>query len=356
MLNNKQLNIYFYVAYPYYFPHFLPISNELELNNHKVTYILSDKQNTQNMEDIAKENNLNYELGSDKLLTIKADVAIFANVFDKVDMIDAKTIFLCHGTGTKQCGFERALKVFDIVLVEGEYRFKQFSRLYPESKEKLRQVGYSKLDPIVNITEDEKFKLYDKYNLDRTKKTILYAPTFFPSSIEKMSDKFPDDFKNYNIIVKPHYLSWERKRYKKQRVKFTKWEKYQNCSIMGVDEYSLIPFLIIADVMISDESAAIFEFASLNKPVIINKFLKLRWSYYLNPKKIFKRMDTDIDEYRKIGENPNSYKDMIVSVNQELSNPNKYENERLAKAIDICGSIDGNVLNRIIQIIKELCE
>ncbi len=349
-----KLNILFYVAYPYYYPHFLPIGKIFQEHNHTVTYILSDKQNSTNMEDIAKKNKLNYKFGDKYLFDKNVDVIFFAHVFDDAEKIEASTIFLCHGTGTKQCGFQRALSVYDIVLVEGDYRLKQFSRLYPEFKDKLYKVGYSKLDSIINITEKDKDELFKKYKLDKDKKTILYAPTFFPSSIEKMSDQFPEDFKNCNIIIKPHYISLERSRYKQQRKKFKKWNKYSNCVVMGVDEYNLVPFLTISDLMISDESAAIFEFASLNKPVIINRFLKLRWSYYLNPKKLLSRMDSDIDEYRKIGENPKSYKEMLTAVNQELNDSTRYEQARLSKAIDICGNIDGEVSNRILNIILTL--
>jgi len=49
---------------------------------------------------------------------------------------------------------------------------------------------------------------------------------------------------------------------------------HDNCTILGVDEYNLVPFLIMSD---------------------------------LNPKKLFKRMDQNIDRYRGIGENPKSY-------------------------------------------------
>lgn len=356
MKNSVQFNVVFYVAYPYYFPHFLPIGKVFQEHNHNVTYILSDKQNSQNMQSIAKQNELIYKFGSEHLFDKSIDIIFFANIFDEIDKIEALKVFLCHGTGTKQCGFQDALPAYDAVFVEGQYRFQKFSKLYPEFKQKLHMVGYSKLDSIVNITQSDKDTLFKKYNLDKNKKTILYAPTFFPSSIEKMSDNFPKDFQNCNIIVKPHYISLERNRYKNQRKKFQKWAQYDNCQIMGLQEYNLVPFLTIADLMISDESAAIFEFASLNKPVIINKFLKLRWSYYLNPKKLLSRMDTDINEYRDIGENPKSYKEMVSAVHKELNNPKEYEQARLLKATDICGKIDGKVSIRMMEILLKIKE
>ncbi|MEA1879408.1 MAG: CDP-glycerol glycerophosphotransferase family protein [Campylobacterota bacterium] len=347
-------DVVFYVAYPYYYPHFLPIGKALNSAGLNVHYVLSTKQNTVLMETIAKEEQLSYSLGDELLETIETDVILFASVPSETLNTKAKKVFLCHGTGTKQCGFEKALERCDIVLVEGDYRYNYYTSQFPALSYKIKQVGYSKLDEIVNTASNDIVKLKEKYHINNTKKTILYAPTFFPSSIEKMSDTFPHDFKECNILVKPHYLTWERKRYATQRKKLQKWKQYDNCHIFDASEYNLIPFLIISDVMISDESSAIFEFASLNKPVIINKFLKLRWSYYLNPKKLFKRMDTNMNRYRVVGENPESYKEMLKVTKKTLEDSSDFEQARLTLAQDICGTIDGKVSERIVDVIKEL--
>lgn len=348
-------DVLFYVAYPYYYPHFLPIGKVLASKNMAVLYVLSNKQNTPLIQQVAEDKGLDYVLGETHLENIDTKVIIFANVPEENFQNKAKKIFLCHGTGTKQCGFEKALERCDIVLVEGDYRFTYYTNAFKEYSHKIRQVGYSKLDPIINISAEEKNSLKEKYGLDKNKKTILYAPTFFPSSIEKMSDTFPSDFKECNVLIKPHYLSWERKRYAAQRKKFALWTKHDNCKIFTSDEYNLVPFLIISDVTISDESSAIFEFASLNKPVIINRFLKLRWTYYLNSKKLFKRMDKNMDRYRVVGENPKSYKEMIKVTQKALNDNKKFEDVRLSLARDICGKIDGKVSVRIAEVIKDIC-
>ena len=350
-----QYDVIFYVAYPYYFPHFLPIEVVLKKEGLSVHFVLSNEQNTDLMLQIAKKNSLDYTLGKDALKILDAKVIFFANVPDVNLQIKAKKVFLCHGTGTKQCGFENALERCDIVFVEGTYRYEYYTKMFSQYKNKIKKVGYSKLDPLFDIQDIQVTKLKEKYNLDSSKKTILYAPTFFPSSIEKMDDNFPKDFKEYNILVKPHYLSWERKRYAKQRKKFEAWSKYDNCHIYMSKEYDLVPFLMMADVMISDESSAIFEFASLNKPVIINRFLKLRWSYYLNPKKLFNRMDKNMNRYRVLGENPTSYKEMLYVTKKALADNSAFEEARLSLAKDVCGKLDGKASLRIVEVVKDLC-
>ena len=345
------LNIYFYVAYPYYFPHFLPISKVFKSYGHEITYILSDKQNSKNMEDIAKENNLDYKFGEENLIDGKADIIFFANPNDIAKDIKSITIFLEHGIGTKSTSFYKTIEYFDIYITEGSQKYNTLKTLYPQYEYKLANVGFSKFDEIINFSNEDKEKLFNKYKLDTNKKTILYAPTFFPSSIEKMADDFPNEFNDCNIIVKPHYLTYERKRYKKQLNKFYKWEQYNNCVVMPLSEYNLVPFLAISDIMISDESSAMFEFAALNKPVVSNRYFKLRWSYYLMPWKLTKRIDKSKEFYRTILDNANNYEETINYTKEALSNPRKLEDKRLKFSKDLCGDIDGKVSNRIYNVV-----
>jgi CDP-glycerol glycerophosphotransferase (TagB/SpsB family) len=344
------MKIYFYVAYPYYFPHFLPISKVFTAKGHEVTYILSTKQNSKNMQFIAKENNLKYFFGEEILLDKQADVIFFANPYEKAKGLDALTVFLEHGIGAKSTTFFSSIEYFDIYIAEGIQKYNRLKNLYPQHESKLALVGFSKFDEIVNFSEKQKDELFKTYGLDKNKKTILYAPTFFPSSIEKMADNFPNEFKEYNIWIKPHYLTYERKKYKNHLKKFKTWEAYENCTILPLSEYNLVPFLATSDVMISDESSAMFEFASLNKPVVSNQYFKLRWSYYLMPWKLSKRIDQSKEKYRSILDTANSYEETLKYTKEALENPSKLESKRLEFSKDICGKIDGKVSERIYNV------
>jgi len=303
------------------------------------------------MEEIAKLNKLNYLFGEELLFDKQADVIFFANPYEKAKELNALTVFLEHGIGAKSTSFFSSIEYFDVYIAEGIQKYNRVKNLYPQHEEKLALVGFSKFDEIVNFTEAQKEELFKKYGLDREKKTILYAPTFFPSSIEKMTDNFPNEFKECNIWIKPHYLTYERKRYKNQLKKFNIWEQYENCTILPLSEYNLVPFLATSDVMISDESSAMFEFASLNKPVVSNQYFKLRWSYYLMPWKLTKRIDQSKAKYRTILDTANSYEETLKYTKEALENPAKLENKRLKFAKDICGKIDGKVSERIYETI-----
>ena len=99
------------------------------------------------------------------------------------------------------------------------------------------------------------------------------------------------------------------KKYQKQRNLLQHWATYNNVYLAKVDDYSLLPFLKSADLMISDASSAIIEFAALNKPVIWCTFLQLRWNYRGIFSYRFKaRMDKDYDDYGQIATLSLSYK------------------------------------------------
>lgn len=342
----------FYVAYPYYFPHFLPISEEMQRRGHKVHYLLSREQNAQLMEKIAQDNHLDYSFTDDTLNPVPCEFTFFANPHEAARSLESRSVFLEHGIGSKSMGFYSAVEYFDIYLVEGDYKRERVTELYPEHQHKLRQVGFSKLDPIINMSASQRREAIEKYGLSPDKKTVLYAPTFFPSSIERMADSFPDDLSDYNVLIKPHYLTYERRHYKRQRAKLSLWNRADNCCVVGIDEYNLVPLFAISDVMISDESSAMFEFASLDRPVVSNRYVKLRLSYYLMPWKINRRIDNTKDKYRQILHNAHSYKETIKLTQHALASPADKADLRQSFASEICGTIDGKVSQRIVDMLE----
>ena len=345
----KNYFITFYIEYPYYLPHVLPIVSRLKEKNKSLLFVLSARNINDFVEDILKKEKIDFVYGEERLQEINSKYFFFLNHNDATNL-KGEILFMGHAIGTKKCAFDSMIFVADKIFVEGDYRYEGLRAKFPKFKDKIYKVGYSKLDFITKYNNKREIIL-NKFNLNPSKKTILYAPTFYPSSIEKMSKNFPADFKEYNIIVKPHYLSLNRKRYKAHQKRFAFWSKFDNIYICGQKDYDLTPFLAISDLLISDESSAVFEFSALNKPVILNRFLKLRLSYYLFPKKLQKRLDSGMDIYRNIGPNPKNYKEMVKEVKNEFDNPKRYEKIRLTNNKKVVGVVDGNVSQRVVEIL-----
>jgi len=351
----KKTTIIFYVTSPDYFPIFIPIAKQFEKDrSNSVILLLSRKQSADLIVSIAKQESLTYLVGEEHLHKLHADYIFFANLYEGSEKLLGKTIFIDHGVGTEACDYHTALLTNDIVLVEGDYRKETLIASYPEFKTKIKKVGFSKLDLAFSMPYPDKETVFQSIRLDKNKKTILYAPSFSPSSIEKMPDSFPDDFNEYNVIIKPQYMSFESRQYKKQQRKFKKWHEFTNCHVCNVKDYSLISYLILADLMISDETSVIFEFAAFNKPVIINRFLRFQWSYYMFPKKNKNRMDLIIEPYRRIGDHASTYRTMRYLVQNNLHFPEKHHLIRKTFTKEICGTVDGHVSERIVKAVSEV--
>jgi CDP-glycerol glycerophosphotransferase (TagB/SpsB family) len=343
----------FYVAYAYYYPHFLPISTELERRGVQVTYILSESENLELLKQIAQQHGLKFEVGRQQLFDLESDFIFFSNTFPEAQSLKGTTIFLEHGIGTKSSSFYAGIEVFDLYLVEGDFKYNRLRDLYPAYEGKLRKVGFTKYDTLLKITPEQKASFQKRYALDPLKKTILYAPTFFPSSIERLALDFPAEFADCNLLIKPHYLSYSRKSYRKQLKRLEHWATYENCRVADVSDFDLTPFLANADVMISDESSAMFEFAGLQKPVISNQFFKLRWSYYLMPWKLKQRIDVKKEAFRVLLHEAHSYEEMLKKTHSVLDcETPKQEHQKLLD--QLCGVVDGQVSARITDLLLEV--
>jgi hypothetical protein len=278
----------------------------------------------------------------------KPNWLILGNSFDDINLLSdqTKTALISHGVGPKACYYTVSDTHTDVRFVEGPYRTERLKNMYPEQV--FIDTGYAKLDPAVN-GELSKLKPSD-YGLDDAKKTILYAPTFYPSSIECFSRSFPEDFEDYNIILKPHYFSLSILKYKKQKSLLEHWSCYDNVYLAPKEESNILPFMAVSDVLISDASSTLFEFAALDKPVVWCDFLKLRWGYRGILKFRFKkRMDQDLYKYADIAVHAKSYRELKKVVESQIDYPEQYSAQRSKHTLSLVGVVDGDASKRIVE-------
>lgn len=359
-MSNMNFFAVFKVDYLYYIPQFLPVAKEMQKRNLNFLFILAERKKRDIIPtlDLAIETcekyNIKYQIGESVDKPYTANYLISgANSFPETYIKYDKSVLIVHGVGTKSGYFTEEQNKYDIRFIEGEFRYNKIKELYPDYNGVLANVGFSKLDDVLNMSENEKKHLFEELGLDVNKKTILYAPTFYPSSIEKMSKDFPKHFSEYNIIIKPHYFSYLREKYKGQRKRLEHWAKASNVYVAGIKDFNLAPFFAISDLMISDESSAIFEFAALDKPVICNRFLHLRWTYRIFKSKLSKKFDANMNQFRDIGQNVESYKELKDFVVSEFKNPRNKQDIRHKYTKQVIGTTDGNVSVRMLDILEK---
>jgi len=343
----------------YYIPQYQPVLEELQKRGHQVQLLLHE-QNAQHdlIEKFCQETSLPwYKISSDKIVDFynsqNPDWIIFGNSFSQLNQLNKgiKTALLYHGIGIKACYYDPELAEFDIRFTEGEFRQKQLQQLYPQAN--FIQTGFAKLDPLAKSNAPYRNAFDLKANhLSADKPTLLYAPTFYPSSIECMPLNWPELFNDCNIIIKPHLISYTHEKYKAQRERFKVWERYSNVYLAPAEEISLLPYMATADLLISEASSALFEFAALDKPVVWLDFLKLRWSYRgIFSYRFKKRMDQTIHQYSNIAAHAEKPRQLEKVIRQELKEPGNYQAQRKEATDELIGTVDGQASKRIVNVL-----
>ena len=351
------MQVYFDVQQLYYIPQYTPVQKQLESAGVTCTYVFYlDKTLERQQEKVAASLGCqvkwveNESQARQLYINDKPDWLLIGNNFADLESIHehTKTGLLSHGIGPKACYYTVSDSMPSIRFVEGPYRTKRLQELYPESE--FIDTGYAKLDPLLDGSNSSPAIEY--YGLDPDKKTILYAPTFYPSSIECLPKAFPLDYLEYNIIVKPHYFSLANPKYRKQKKLLESWAKYDNVYLAGIDDVNILPFMGVADVLISDASSTLFEFAALDKPVVWCDFYKLRLGYRGIFSFRFKgRMDEDLYKYADIAVHAVNYKELKRVVDSQMLSPDEKSKIRMLYTNALAGVVDGRVSKRISEYI-----
>jgi len=210
-----------------------------------------------------------------------------------------------HGIGIKPSYWRDNHDRLDIRFVEGPYRIRQLKDEGIKTESFL--TGFIKLDPLfsgkININN-----LIKELEIDKSKKTILFAPTFYPSSLEILGLKLGEYTRDFNLLIKPHAWTSLRNKFadinlngqRKLLLKLN--ESFDHIKIIPPDFYNIIPLYKLSDLLITEASSTIYEMISLDKPVLVNRFFKLKLSHRLFKKRLYynrlnDKMHKEISEF-----------------------------------------------------------
>ncbi|MDD6878701.1 MAG: CDP-glycerol glycerophosphotransferase family protein [bacterium] len=223
---------------------------------------------------------------------------------------------------------------YDYIFTSSKYTKKYFSEAFNADIEKLVVMPLPRVDLLTSSTYKASIrkKIYKKYPKLNKKKNIVYAPTFRKneeslSCIQELINCI--DYTKYNLVIKLHPLS--------------------NLNIIDnrviIDKnFSTADMMMIADYIITDYSAIVFEAAILNKPIY---FYCYDYKEYYNKRNFY--LDYKRDMPGIISENP---KKIIESINKNIFDERKlYEFKR--KYIEIeSGKSTFNIVNFILNRLK----
>jgi CDP-glycerol glycerophosphotransferase (TagB/SpsB family) len=159
-----------------------------------------------------------------------------------------------------------------IIFVESQYTADKLIESNSIEKSEVVVVGFPKLDPFLNGNYNKK-SIVNELGLDKNKKTILYAPTYKPTSIYNLYENIFETTRQYNLIIKLHHYSWMGKYANRNQSRLfeKQLEHFDHAILMPKDNYDIVPLYIAADTLISEASGALTEFLITEKMGIVFK-------------------------------------------------------------------------------------
>jgi hypothetical protein len=261
-----------------------------------------------------------------------------------------RTAMLYHGIGMKNGTYAPGPMGMDVRFVEGPARERRLRELYPDAR--LERVGHAKLDPLFGPPSGRPRADLAELGLDPRKPTLLYAPTHSPSSFPNVPDRWPSDFAGFNLIVKPHYLSFFGSARRGHRRKMAVWAEAPNCWVAPIERWDPLPYMAVADLLVSDVSAMVYEFAALGRPVVSCDFVKLHplrrgpFRY-----RFLRRMSEDYLRYADVAAHARRYRDLAGVVERELEHPALRAEVRARVTAEVVGELDGRASERIADLL-----
>ena len=182
--------------------------------------------------------------------------------------------FLNHGTGIKNILYRELARVPNDkyqIFVEGPHRLRSLTHSPALGKNAAHVIGLPKLDFYFQGRFNNHKEILQRWGLDPNKKTIMYAPTYKPTSLYQVKDDIFQQTKNFNLIIKLHPYSWMGKYapHRQHRIYERRVKEYPHAVLLPFDEYNIVPYLSVADVVMSEASSTIFDFVALGKYGII---------------------------------------------------------------------------------------
>lgn len=264
----------------------------------------------------------------------------FHGVAGKYDLDDARAI-----------GEHVAFDIYDCVMFANEDRLRRYvdGGLVPASRAAL--VGFPKIDDLVNGRWNAA-AVRTELGLDPSAETILYAPTFSPaSSLHVAGERIIEALlaTGRNVIVKlherstvPHPKYTDDVDWPARLGRFLTEPGYAYGTGAHVG-----PYLAAADALITDHSTVGFEFALLDRPIVVFDAPDLLHFARINPDK-WRQLRGMADVVHRV-------EDLPDTVSRALTSPRRHSAARRA-ATQALFAHAGHATERALQVVYDLLE
>jgi hypothetical protein len=296
----------------YHLPQFDPVINLMQKDGRFEVFLTTSSKNLPDEKALTKrilhEHSMQCVFADDeekrakKVQNLNPDIFICGWSRYPIDkFVTEKTLvgMIYHGIGVKPSYWRDNNRRLDVRFVEGPFRIQQLRD--KGIKTDLELTGLTKIDPLFNGQIANRREILAQLGLDPDKKTLLYGPTFYPSSFEIFGLKLPEMVKDMNLIIKLHQWSYFMEKFSgvnlRRHVKLIKKikDKYPEVVVIEPEHYNIIDLYQAADVLLTEASSTIFEFMALRKHVIVCDFFNKKIGHFILPNRIYhRRLDPEM--------------------------------------------------------------
>ena len=266
----------------------------------------------------------------DEMQSRTFDVTLCAHVSGYFPKDDQERIQLFHGVSFRNMAVRRDVLVYDRLFLVGPYMRRLFTdtQLLRNRDPRLVDIGFPKLDALVNGTLD-RGAICRRLGLTGDRKVVLYAPTGQrDNSLEHTGEAVLQRLRRtgkYDILIKLHDHPRDRS---------TNWSErltpLLDAHTKLVGDFDVVPYLFIADLLITDASSVSNEYSLLDRPIVFLDVPQLLDA--------MRRKGTalDLDTWGRKGGAVVRWPDEAVdAVEDGLLHPDRYSDVRRAMARDL---------------------
>jgi len=285
------------------------------------------------------------------LSTARAYDLLLAPVYLKFDVAPRARlrVQIFHGVAITNCFLKTAILDYHRFFMIGDYMVRRFAQkgILREDDPRIDRIGMPKLDRMVN-GEIDTAALRRELELDPALPVVLYAPSGTHSSITTNGLSAIERLQQMpiNLLIKLHDTSRDFRRNVSDWLAEVK-KRAAGARVRVLEGFDIVPYLALADLLISDFSSAANEFLLRDRPVI---FLPTPEKVEINKE----RWDTEVWGH-KVGVVANSLDELVAAVEDGLAHPEKMSDIRRAAAADMFYK-PGTATDRAVRGIYELLE
>lgn len=346
------MNVLFFARHLYYLPQFLPVAAALG-GRHDVSIGYSDRVTPEEetvLHAAIESGGWHWVAPSDVPARAQhADVLIIgaANDVESLAGPSTLTVLLFHSIGLKKVYYTDSHPRIDLRFVETDYHRDRCLSVSPGVE--TLTVGFAKLDPLFAPLWKSDSGLPSEPG-----PKVLYAPTFYPGSLEVLGHLIPTWPSHWQVAIKPHQFTYTNPFYRYQRVLLDDLaRRCSNVTVLPLTTFSILPAFQWADVLVSEASSTIIEFNALDRPIVICDQLHLRLHHRWRKRYIDQRIDAELLGKLDFAWHAPSAAGVAPQVEAALDNPGKLAVERQIARDLLVGRCDGRVAQRVAAAIED---